>query len=302
MFEEFVFQPERRAGAVVHVVGIVVFVLAGLYGIYQVSLANIGPAFLVYLLPTLAAVAFVPALAYRGYALRNGLYVLEREGLHLRWGLRQEDIPIENILWVHRPDELKTPLPLPRFYWPGAVLGVRRLVGGGEVEFLASDVERLVLVGTPGRVYALSPANPETFILAFERCIEMGSLAPIDGRSVYPTFLIARVWQALPARIVLLAGAVLSLALLAVVGAAIPRRAEVMLGFRPGIAGDAVPSVRLLLLPVLNTGFFMVDFFAGLFFFRKPESQALAYLLWSGAALTALVFLGAVLFILNASP
>lgn len=74
-----------------------------------------------------------------------------------------------------------------------------------------------------------------------------------------------------------------------------------MLGFRPGFIGDAVPSVRLLL-PVLNTGFFMVDFFAGLFFFRKPESQALAYLLWSGAALTALVFLGAVLFILNASP
>jgi hypothetical protein len=181
------------------------------------------------------------------------------------------------------------------------VLGVRRWPSGGEVEYVAADAARLVMVGTPGRVYGLSPANPDTFIQAFERCTEMGSLAPIAGSSVYPTLLISRLWGSMPARALVLAGFGLSLILLAWVSALIPGRAQVILGRRPGLPGDPAPAVQLLLLPVINTGFVMVDFFAGLFFFRKPESQPLAYLLWMGGVLTPLVFLAAVIFILLAS-
>lgn len=311
MNEEYVFQPERRIGYIVHLIGMAALALAGLLGIYRASLADISLAFFVFLLPTLAALVFIPVLAYRLTALRNGLYVLEREGLHVRWGLRVEDIPIERIQWVHRPAELVGKVQLPRFHWPGAVLGVRRMSRAerspqrltgwsapqGEVEFLASDVSRLVLVSTPNRVYAISPANPETFILAFERCMEMGSLAPIQPHSVYPTFLLSRVWSALPARLLLLAGLGLSLVLLAAVAVMIPGRAEVTLGARPGFPGDAVPAVQLMLLPVISTGFFLVDFFLGLFFFRQTESQPLSYILWASAAATPLVFLTAVFFI-----
>jgi hypothetical protein len=334
MNEEFVFQPERVAGYVFQLAAGLAFALAGLFGIYQASLASIGPAFLLALAPILAAAVGIPLLAYRFYGLRNARYLLEREGLHLRWGLRNEDIPIEYILWVYRPEDLQVTLPLPRLRWPGALVGVRRLPGagktgrralsqttgrsavtgshaellpGGEVEFLAADARNLILVATPERVYALSPANPNAFLEAFQRCTEMGSLSPQPGRSVYPTFLLSRVWGSHIARSLTLAGGGVSLLLLTWVSLAIPGHEQVIFGLQPGFGlgaipgGYAVPAVQLLLLPLLNLIFFGVDFFLGLFFFRKPESQPLAYLLWASSALTGVMFLAAALFILQVS-
>lgn len=299
--EEFVFQPERRTGFIVQLTGMLIILLTGVFGVYRASFADIGPVFVIFLLPSLLALVLLPALAYRVYALRGALYVLEREGLHLRWGLRVEEIPIAQILWVRRIQEFKVRPPLPRLRWPGAVLGVRRW-SGGVVEYLADDIDRLVLVATEGRTYGLSPANPETFVMAFERCIEMGSLTPIAPRSVYPTVLLNRVWSSTAARTLLIVAAALSLVLILWVSILVPLRSEITLGNRPGYPGDAVPAVRLMLLPVLSLMFVAVDFFAGLFFFRREETQALAYLLWGAAALTPLPFMAAVFFILRAGP
>jgi hypothetical protein len=51
---------------------------------------------------------------------------------------------------------------------------------------------------------------------------------------------------------------------------------------------------------VLNAFFFLADMLLGLFFYRRPESQVASYLLWGSGVLTALLFLGAVYFILQA--
>lgn len=300
--EEFVFQPVRRAGTIFQAGFLIVFIFAGVAGFWLAFQASIGPAFLLYLLPVLAAFVIVPVLAYRFYALQQATYTLEREGIRLRWGLRVEEIPIASVLWVNLGAELNAPLPLPRLYWPGGVLGHRHLPGVGDIEFMASSTKDLVVIATPGKYYALSPETPETFVLAYQRCIEMGSLIPLAARSVYPTFLVSRVWQSVPARTLLLSGALLSLALLIWVSLAIPGREQVVFGFRPdGQSGDAVTAVRLLLLPTLNTFFFLSDLFLGLFYFRREESQPIAYLVWGAGALTPLLFLIAVWFILQAS-
>jgi hypothetical protein len=297
--EEFVFEPVRRAGAIFQAGILMVFIFAGVAGFWVAFQVSIGPAFLLSLLPVMAAFVIVPVLAYRFYALRQAAYTLEREGIRLRWGLRVEEIPIASVLWVNLAAELTAPLPLPRLHWPGAVLGRRHLPGVGDIEFMASSTRNLVVIATPGKYYAVSPEAPETFVLAYQRCIEMGSLFPLAARSVYPTFLVSRVWQSVPARTLLLSGALLSLALLIWVSLAIPGRAQVILGFRPdGLSGDAVPAVRLLLLPILNTFFFLSDLFLGLFYFRQEESQPIAYLLWGAGALTPLLFLIAAWFIL----
>ena len=78
-----------------------------------------------------------------------------------------------------------------------------------------------------------------------------------------------------------------------------------------------MPAIRLLLLPVISSFFFLVDFFLGLFLFRRTESQTtahpltgaiwlipgrtIAYLLWCSAAVSSVLFLLAVVFILQAS-
>ena len=298
--EEYVFQPVRRSGTIFQAIILAAFIFAGLAGFWQAFQAQIGPVFLLWLLPVLAAFAIVPVLAYRFYALQHATYTLEREGIHLRWGLRVEEIPIANILWVNLASELSAPLPPPRLHWPGGILGHRHLHGTGEIEFMASTTKDLVVIATVGKYFAISPEVPENFMLAFQRCIEMGSLFPLAARSVYPTFLLVRVWQSKSARALLLSGALLSMALLIWVSLAIPGRAQVVFGYRPeSQSGDLVPAVQLLLLPILNTFFFLSDLFLGLFYFRREGSQSIAYLFWGAGALTSLLFLLAVWFILQ---
>lgn len=296
----FTFHPERRLGLAVHSI-----LAAGMVGLGGLSLlratrTHIGPEFLMFLLPPLLAVWIVPALIYRFFALHSSAYGLERDGIHLRWGLRSEDIPMTSVLWVRTDREQNRSLPLPWLRLPGAVLGSRSLPGYGEIEFLADRSQGLVLIATPGRVFAISPADAEEFLMAFQRLTELGSLTPLQPRSVYPTFLLTRAWATRPARALLLGGLVLSLALLVWVSLAIPGRNQVGLGFGPdGLPRSPVPAVQLLLLPVLNTLIVLTDLFLGLFFFRRDEGHPLAYLMWSGVLAIPFLFLVAVFFILR---
>ena len=141
MQDELAFRPERRMGLIFHLYGLVILALVVIASLWQASQASISPAFILYLLPALAAAAAVPLLAYRVYALQTAVYTLEREGLRLRWGLRSEVIPIHDVLWIHPADQLSASLPHPRIYLPGAMLGKRHIPGDGIVEYLASGSE-----------------------------------------------------------------------------------------------------------------------------------------------------------------
>jgi hypothetical protein len=303
----FIFYPPRRSGLIFQGLAILGLVAAGLWSIWRAAEAQVGPSFLLYLAPALLALVVVPFLVYRAYAMWRAAYILEREGLHIRWGLRSEEIPMSEVRWVRMSGEMQGGLPVPVLRWPGAVLGVRRLPDGVEVEFLAVQTRPLVLVATPEKIYAISPNDPGEFLKRYQQFAELGSLAPLPGRSVFPSFLLTRVWSTRPARYLLLAGLVFSLILVAWVSLAIPSRPAISLGFTPeGVPVEPVPSVRLLLLPVLNIFFYLASVLAGLYFFRSeglPDGNVrvpLAYLLWGGGALSPLLFLLGVYFILRA--
>jgi len=308
--EAFEFRPEQAWGLAVNGVFILLLAGAGGLGVWQAANAGVGPVFLIYLAPMILALIIVPLLLYGAYALLTASYKLERDGIRLHWGLRQEEIPMTEVIWVHPDTDLTKPLPAPWLRWPGAVLGTRQIPETRwaedeegkptEVEYLASHSNGLILIGTERRVYAISPARPEDFLIAFQRCTELGSLTPLAPRSAHATLLLNRVWSARPARWLVLTSTLLSVALLAWVSAAIPSRDSIPLGFYPdGRPGDPAPAVRLLLLPVVNAFFVVGDLLAGLFFFRRPNNQHLAYLLWGGGILTPVLFLIAVFFILR---
>jgi hypothetical protein len=87
----------------------------------------------------------------------------------------------------------------------------------------------------------------------------------------------------------------------------VPSREAISLGFTPeGVPAEPVPSVRLLLLPILNLFFYLASAVAGMYFFRSeglPEASVrvhLAYLLWGSGLLTPVLFLFGVYFILRA--
>jgi len=264
--EDLFYEPERRAGVIFHTGAVLILLAVSAWGIWQAVHSVIGPVFVIYLLPALTSIFLIPLLIYRLYSLMGAFYQLERDGMRLRWGLRIEDIPMDSIMWVSEYIEFKQPPPKPWVWLPGALIGIRRLPDGKTLEYLASNSRDLILIGTQKQVYAISPMQPDLFMEKFKRFMELGSIFPVQARSVYPSFLLARVWRRRSARFLLLLGFILNILLLLWVSVIVPSRPTIILGFIPG--SDPVPSVRLLLLPVLSAIFFLFDAFLGFFFYR----------------------------------
>lgn len=302
-----VFSPPRRGGMVLHLGLIVILIGLAAFGLFNAAQAQIGLAFLLDLVPALAAIVLIPLLAYQVYALRTAFYKLERDGIKLRWGLRFEDIPMTEIEWIQNANTIGFDLPLPVMRWPGAVVGLRHAPvleksnSSDEIEYLASQSRDLLYIGTRRRVFAISPTNQADFLFAYQRLNELGSLTPFQPRSQYPSILVLKVWESKAARGMLLATWLFSLGLMAYVSLAIPNIEQIHLGFLPdGAPGDLAPAVQLFLLPVLNGMIVIANFIIGLFFFRKSTTQDLAYILWACGTVTPILFLAGTYFILNA--
>jgi hypothetical protein len=301
--DAFVFYPPKRAGIIFHLGAIAILTFGGAWGLWQAVHSDIGLTFLLYLLPFLAALPLVPFLIYRLSNLENASYTLERESLRLRWGLRVETIPMVEVQWIRPATDLRGSLRLPPLRWPGAILGTRRLPGGGTVvEFLAARSWGLLVIATSEKFFVISPSQPNDLLRTYQHFTEMGSLRPPPPQSVHPTVLVTRLWGTPAARYLTLGGGLLGLGLLIWVSLAISGLEQVSLGFTPaGTPRTFIPSIRLMLLPVLNGLIYLANLFLGIAFFRREETQPLAYLLWGAGVLVSALFLAAVYFILQVS-
>ena len=289
------FSPPRRNG-ILFQGGLILLLLAG--GAYFFYIATQDPSgvnFLLDMLIALVLFAPLPLLIYRLYALVNAVYILRREGLMIRWGLRREDIPLGSIEWMRPADEVGFHLPLPWLRWPGAVLGWRTVSELGTVEFIGSDVKHLILVATPGKVFALSPENTKAFMATFREVNELGSLVRLDAQSVSPKMFIGRVWEDRLSRVLIIGSFLVSLILLAAVAIAVPGL-DVIEWVEPG---TTAPGERLLLLPILNGLIWLFNLGAGTFLYRRGgDYRIAAYLLWGTSALTGVLLLvGSILLI-----
>ncbi len=295
MNESLVFQPPRRTGFLFQVIVIGLFISCFGITLSQALKTPIGVLFL--LLFGLAVIFFLPlpVLLYRIYALFRSRYVMQRDGIHLQWGLRSEDIPLNEVLWVSPTSELSFRLALPWIYWPGSIQGVRNTKELGIVEYMASDASCLVLIATEHRVFAISPNNPISFLRAFQQATEMGSLSPMAAASVYPTFILGKIWSDRLARYLLLSGLLLNAILLVFVSLIISTRKTISLGYTAaGLPVEAGPATGLLLLPILSAFFYVIDLISGIYFFRLPEERLIAYILWGSSIITPfLLIIGA---------
>ena len=291
-----VFSPPRTQGIVLHAV-LVLFILAGTGVLLALAFSQpAGGLLILYLVGSLLFLAMLPLAVYRGYALLRGGYTIERDGLRVRWGLRSEDIPLTEVIWVRDASELETGLLLPRFSMPGAILGKTEHEELGPIEFVASSAENLVIVSTINKTLVLSPEDPGDFVRKFQRFIEMGSLSPIPPHTAVPAAFIEQVMSDRYARILIPLSAGLTLVLLILTNLLIPAKESISLGFDITRAPrPPVPSGRLLLLPVISIFFTLVDLITGVFLFRKVETRPISFFIWSAGVLTSIVMLIAVL-------
>ncbi|MFU8826341.1 MAG: PH domain-containing protein [Brevefilum sp.] len=280
------FSPPRTTGTLLQVGLILVLAGVGAYFFYRATQDPSGVNFLLDMLIALVLFAPLPLLGYRLYALENASYILRREGLMIRWGLRREDIPLSAIEWMRPAREVGFRLPLPWLRWPGAVLGRRMVAELGTVEYLSAEVKHIVLVATPERVYAISPENVKGFMATFQRVNELGSLTPLEAQSVYPRVFIGRVWEDPLGRWLIIGSFTVGLVLLAGAAIAVPNLEVIQWVER----GSTAPAERLLLLPVLNGLIWLINLGAGALLYRRGDDRKIAaYLLWGTSAVTGLL-------------
>lgn len=289
------FYPPRSAGIVLHA-ALVVLILGGVSVLLVLIFSRpVGWSLVFYLLGILILITLLPLAFYRGYALMKAGYTLARDGLQVRWGLRSEDLPVTEVLWVRPASDLTRPLLLPRFSAPGAILGASQHEELGEVEFIASSAPHLVIVAALEKTLVLSPEDPEDFSRRFQRVIEMGSLAPMQAHTAIPAAYMNQVFRDQLAKVLLAAGAALTLLLLVVASFLIPSREAVSIGYDfNALPLPPVPSNRLLMLPIIALFFVLLDLLAGLFLYRRPETRAVSYLIWAAGIITPLLLLVAV--------
>jgi hypothetical protein len=294
-----VFRPVRRQG--LFLLGAVVFLSLGAsITLFILALQEqYGAYFILFLIVSLLFILPGFFMLYRFYALIRAEYRVSRDSVLLQWGLRREEIPLNDIDWVRLYNETEIDLRFPALTFPGAVLGTVQNNELGEVEFMASDIHSLMLISTPRKTYAISPVNVVSFLDSFRRSFEMGSLTPIKPTSVLPATYLRTVWADRWARTLMLTGFILTLLVIITVSLIIPNLTSVSLGFDPsGTKLPTVPATQLLLLPTLCIFIFIADLIGGLFYFRKTETRPIAFTLWIGSISTVILLSTALAFIL----
>ena len=294
------FPPPKRTGLLLHSAIIVALGTAAVWAFLNLSRAPVGPTIVLYLLVILATLPPLPFFGYRLFSLLRADYVLDRDSLAFTWGLRMEDIPLTDIEWIRPATDLTSPLHSPTLSLPGGLLGVRRHPDLGAIEFIAATTKNLLVVATAKRMYAISPENAGAFLATFRRATELGSLLPAEPVSQYPSFLLARAWENPLARFTWLSGLLMNLGLIAWVTFLIPNVNQITLGFdATGLPLEPAPSIRLILLPLLSASLFVAGLITGLFFYREENHRPLAVIVWISGALSGVLFLLAVLFIVT---
>jgi len=294
------FDPPRRAGTIFHLLAITICILGGVWGVWRTANAEVAPQLLLYLAPILILITLFPFLIYNLYALYRSRYILDRNGLILQWGWRTETIPMNRIQWIHQASNLKPAISPPLLRWPGAILGKRKRPGHPDIEFLASTMKNPVVISTPDQVYVISPARVEEFLDAYRHLTELGSLNPLPSQAARPTFMITQLWKQRTILFLTLTGAILVFSLLIWTVIVIPQRQEISLGFTAqGVPHQPLPSVRLILLPILYTLSYIGNLVIGLFLYRREKNRSLAYLLWGSSICIGLVFHISMLYIVT---
>lgn len=293
------FPPSRSRGFITLGILLLAFAAISATGFLNIFAASVGPLFTLWIVMGVGGFIPLPFIAYRLYALVRASYAIGRDTLRLTWGLRVEDIPISDVEWVRPAHDLALPLRLPFPPLPGGILGTGRHPDLGPVEFMASDEKNMLLIATRRMVFVISPENPVQFVRAFQQSIEQGSLAPGQGRSQYPSFVVVQAWANPLIRLFWLGGLALNTGLLLWVSAVIPTRQEIALGFGPtGQPLIADSPVQLILIPLVSSVLFVVGWLAGLFFYRRAE-RPLSFVLWGSGTVSAMLFVVAVFILLG---
>ncbi len=294
-FQEFI--PARRRGVILHTSLLMLFMTASV-GFLLLSMAQENRGFFIlYLVGCIGTFLPIPLLIYRLFTLLRAKYIVDRDGLHIQWGLRTEDIPMQDIEWIRTVAEMPYDVPLPRFSVQGSIIGLQHSEELGKLEFVASDSRNLILVACRSKVLVISPGDMDGFQHTFDRFAEMGSIIPIQPLSANVELLLSGILKDRYTRSFILGGLFLSISLLLAASFIVPVRDTISLGFDPssGIS-ESAPAERLLLLPLFSLLMLVLDVALGAYLFRKENFRIASYFVFASSLILPLSFILLILF------
>lgn len=253
------------------------------------DITHVGLQFFLLLIALLLIAVPLVFLLYRLYSLIFSAYRLERDGLHIQWGLRNEVIPLNAIEWIRSPMEMTEDVPWSVLPMPGAYLGTVQAAEHLTFEFLASDMKTMLFLGTSRYIYAISPKNPAAFLNGFERILQMGALTNVEWTSSRPASWLLEAWQNKPGRTCTIISAILLIILYIFVGSRFQVEKTISLSFSPaGEPLESISSVNMLIVPLGASIIWVIGTVMGLLLFQREENRRSAELVWG--AVSAAVF------------
>ncbi len=286
--QDFTYAPSRWKGILFLLFVCSALAFLELYLLRHFRTADIGINFFLLLIALIILAVPLFFLLYRFYSLIFSYYRLERDGLHIQWGLRSEVIPLNAIEWIRSPAEMDEDVPWSVLPMPGAYLGTVPVGEHITYEFLASDMSKMLFVGTSRFIYVISPRDPAGFITGFERILQMGALSNIRWTTTRPGNWLLEAWRNKPGRICTIISILLLIALYIWVGSRSRDVKTIPLTFSPtGEPLETLPTLNVLTIPLSATAIWVIGTVLGLWIFQQKVNRRTAELLWG--AVTAAV-------------
>jgi len=237
-------------------------------------------------LAVLVSLGLLGLIGYWLYGLARSGYFLDRNALVIHWGPTEQTIPTGQIKRVLTGDEVEGRIHFYGGMWPGHCVGYGEVPGAGPVLFYATvPPQYQIYIVTPGLTYGISPANPEAFLEALHRRLQMGPTQIVEQSSRRPGFLNWPIWRDRLGLALLAAG---FLALLALIGylclrsPALPRL--VPLHFDAAGNPDRLGSRgQVFIVPLIGLLALLLNGVLGGLAYRRE--RVASYLLWGGAVL-----------------
>lgn len=275
------FQPPRQPGLLAHALIGILLALAAVCGA-----ALLGPTIAATAMPLPIALIVVPLIllpfaTYSALTIIQAQYVVHRDFVSIKWGLRSELIPAGDIQRVVVPGTDLQPLPLPRIHWPGNLRG-KTTHSNTIVEFMAADIRRLVAIQTRQQLFIISPSDRESFLRAYARAAELGNLEPVPSQSKRTASLFALILEDNLLRTLWIGATLLASA--AAVGALVltSLTPQATLGFGPDLLPLSVQANQILILPLAAYAIDAISFLTILFVSRWTEARPLAIAVAAG--------------------
>jgi hypothetical protein len=280
------------------IVAVLLAFTVGLVVYAVTSPINIG----LFLMSVLAVITLGSAIrfVYQLWGLITTSYTMDRNAVVIHWGGIEHVVPMSGVREVLPGNELQHLRVRLGIRWPGCFLGIGRADNCETILFYATESpDHQVVLRTDTVAYAISPADPESFLIALRERLEMGSTQEVEERSSHPAFLDWDIWRDRWGLGLLLGAIMLLVLLLGILCWRFPSLPP-QIGLRFSAEGAAIlltDKIRIFYLSLLGMIFTCVNGILGLLLYRRERTAS--YFLWSGLLVTLAALWAAVILLLS---